>query len=139
METSWYQAAKLVLESTLGLSKDALHVHVGLSVFILVALVLRKPPHSMIPLAAVFLAAFMGEALDMRDDLRSLGYWRWQASLGDVVNTVFWPLVLWALSWWGVARKRDASRQPGSRKSPHPCETETNALSGRGRRENGER
>ena len=110
METSWYQAAKLVLESTLGLSKDALHVHVGLSVFILVALVFRKPPHSMIPLAAVFLAAITGEALDMRDDLRSMGYWRWQASLGDVVNTVFWPLLLWALSWWSVARKRDASR-----------------------------
>jgi len=113
METSWYQAAKLVLESTLGLSRDALHVHVGLAVFIVAALILRKPPHSSIPLAAVFLAAVMGEGLDMRDDLRSLGYWRWKDSVGDVANTVFWPLVLWALARWRATEGRSVRAAAG--------------------------
>jgi hypothetical protein len=98
METSWYQEVKLVLVSTLGLSKDALHVHVGLGVYLLVAILLRRPLSSVVPLAAVLLAALAGEALDMRDDVRSLGYWRWQASLGDILNTTFWPFVIWLLA-----------------------------------------
>jgi hypothetical protein len=114
METSWYQAAKLVLESTLGLSRDALHVHVGLAVFVVAALVLRKPLHSPIPLAAAFLAAVMGEALDMSDDLRSLGYWRWKESVGDVANTLFWPLALWALARWRGIEVRSVRAAGGS-------------------------
>jgi hypothetical protein len=98
METSWYQAAKLVLVSISGLSRDALHVHVGLGIFMVAALLLRKPLSSTLPLALVFLAALAGEALDLRDDLRTLGYWRWRASLGDIVNTVFWPFVVWLLA-----------------------------------------
>jgi hypothetical protein len=113
METSWYQAAKLVLESALGLSRDALHVHVGLAVFVVAVLVLRKPPHSPIPLAVVFLAAVMGEGLDLRDDLRSLGYWRWKDSVGDVVKTVFWPLVLWALARWRAIEVRSVRPAAG--------------------------
>lgn len=34
----------------------------------------------------------------MFDDLRSLGYWRWDASLHDIVNTVAWPAVLTCLA-----------------------------------------
>jgi hypothetical protein len=98
METSWYQAAKLGLVSILGLSKDALHVYVGLGVFFLAHLVLRRPLRSLLPLALVLLAAIAGEALDMRDDLATLGYWRWQASLGDILNTLFWPSVVWLLA-----------------------------------------
>jgi hypothetical protein len=39
-------------------------------------------------------AACAGELLDMRDDLRLLGHWRYMASLHDVINTMFWPTVL---------------------------------------------
>jgi hypothetical protein len=102
METSWYQAAKLVLISTLGLSRDALHVHVGLGIFMIAALLLRRPLSSPLPLALVFVAAVAGEGLDLRDDLGTLGYWRWQASLGDIVNTVFWPFVVWLLARSGM-------------------------------------
>jgi predicted esterase len=114
VETSWYQAAKLFLVATLGLSKDALHVHVGLGVFLLAALIFRRPLSSPIPVAAVILAALGGETIDMWDDVRSLGYWRWQVSLGDVVNTIFWPLVLWALSRWRATEDRSARVAGGS-------------------------
>jgi hypothetical protein len=42
METSWYQSAKLFLVSALGLSKDALHVHVGLGVGLLARVRMRR-------------------------------------------------------------------------------------------------
>ncbi|WP_077531058.1 hypothetical protein [Vreelandella utahensis] len=105
MEPSLYQEAKLVLVSTLGLSKDALHVHAGLIVFFSTAVLLRKPLCAIAPLALVMVAAIAAELLDMRDDILSLGYWRWAASIGDIVNTIFWLALVWALTGLGMLRK----------------------------------
>jgi uncharacterized membrane-anchored protein len=94
MQTSAVQAAKLAIVAATGLSKDALHIYVGLSVFLTVAAISKRRPSSWLPWLAVLLVAMLGEVMDMRDDLLSLGYWRWSASLHDIVNTVFWPSVL---------------------------------------------
>jgi hypothetical protein len=97
METSAVQAAKLAIVGATGLSKDTLHVYVGLTVFLVSTWVLRKHVRSVLPLLIVVLVACAGEVLDMRDDIHSLGYWRWGASLHDIVNTSFWPFVLYVL------------------------------------------
>lgn len=98
METSAVQSAKLAIVAIVGLSKDALHVYVGLSVFFIAALLLRKPLRSPIPWLAVLLAALAGEAVDAIDDIRSLGHWRMAASAHDIVNTIFWPSVVLLLA-----------------------------------------
>ncbi|WP_298213587.1 hypothetical protein [Acidovorax sp.] len=98
METSTVQAAKLAIVAATGLSKDALHVYVGLTVFLIVAAISKKSVSSWRPWLAVLLVATFGELVDMRDDLLSLGYWRWSASLRDIVNTAFWPTVLLVLA-----------------------------------------
>jgi hypothetical protein len=113
METSWYQATKLFLVSALGLSRDALHIYVGLGVYFVVAILPRRPLSSFVPLAAALLPALAGEALDLRDDVRSLGYWRWQASLGDVLNTTFWPFVIWLLARVRMLPVRETSADSG--------------------------
>lgn len=92
------QSAKLFIIATLGLSKDALHIYVGLSVFLITALVLRKSLRSFLPWLAVLLVALAGESLDAFDDIQSLGHWRWGASIHDIVNTLFWPTVLLCLA-----------------------------------------
>jgi len=94
METSAFQSIKLAIVATTGLSKDALHIYVGLAVFLAVAVVLRKPLRSTVPWLVAFAMAIAGEVLDMRDDIASLGYWRWGASVHDALNTLFWPTVL---------------------------------------------
>ncbi|TDT40398.1 hypothetical protein DES49_2164 [Halospina denitrificans] len=104
MELSLFQVVKLDLVATLGLSKDALHVFVGLAVFFGAALLFRRPLDAFLPLAMVFVAAALGEMLDMRDDLLQLGHWRWQISLGDMATTVFWPLVVWGLARFRMLR-----------------------------------
>jgi hypothetical protein len=91
MPTSTVQAIKLAIVGAVGLPKDTLHVYVGLAVFLGVIVVFRKPPRSILPWFAAVFVASLGEALDMRDDISSLGYWRWSASVHDIVNTVFWP------------------------------------------------
>ena len=102
METSAVQAIKLAIVTATGLSKDALHIYIGLTVLLITAAVLQKPLRSTIPWLAVFTLAVAGELVDMRDDIASLGYWRWGASLHDAINTLFWPTVLLWLARAGV-------------------------------------
>ena len=54
----------------------------------------------------VLLIALLGEALDWRDDLVTFGHWRWQASLHDVVKTLWWPCVL-QVALWVHGQRRD--------------------------------
>jgi uncharacterized membrane protein YqgA involved in biofilm formation len=106
METSTVQAVKLAIVGATGLSKDALHIYVGLTVYLVATLTLRQRARAIVPLLVVVLVACVGELLDMRDDLHSLGYWRWGASLHDVVNTAFWPFVLYLMTRWTSAFAR---------------------------------
>lgn len=98
IETSAFQSLKLDLIAVLGLSKDALHPHVGLLLLFAAAGLWRRPLRSPWPWLTVLTVALAGELLDRRDDLASLGYWRWQVSLHDLLNTLLWPtlLTLWA-------------------------------------------
>ncbi|MFT3776690.1 MAG: hypothetical protein QM772_00190 [Ottowia sp.] len=102
METSAVQSLKLAIVSDTGLSKDALHVYAGLAVLLLTAVALRKPLRSAIPWLAAAAVAAAAEGLDMRDDMASLGYRRWAASLHDVLNTLFWPTVLLVMARLGA-------------------------------------
>lgn len=102
METSTAQAIKLAIVQATGLSKDALHIYVGLAVLLTAAVILRKPLRSIVPWLVVLAVVVSGELFDMRDDIASLGYWRWGASLHDVLNTLFWPSVLLLLARFGI-------------------------------------
>jgi hypothetical protein len=98
MQTSPVETLKLAIVAVTGLSKDTLHVYVGLATFVLAALLLRKPARSIVPWLFVLAIAILGEIVDMHEDLRILAYWRWLDSLHDIVNTLFWPTVLLLLA-----------------------------------------
>lgn len=98
MNESAFQDSKIWLIDALGLSRDALHIFVGLIVFLGVALILRRPLGSWLPLLAAIAAALIGEAWDWIDDARR-GFehvaWRhWH----DLWVTSFWPAILFALA-----------------------------------------
>lgn len=98
MATSPVETIKQAIVAVTGLSKDTLHVYVGLATFVLAALVLRKSARSIVPWLLVLAAAVLGELVDMHEDLTILGYWRWLDSVHDIVNTLFWPTVLLLLA-----------------------------------------
>jgi hypothetical protein len=93
-----FQHAKLALVAFAGLPKDALHIYVGLTVFLGAAALLRRPLSSLLPLAAVLLAALAGELWDVIDTWnahRDVAWWRnWH----DIWNTLFWPTALFLLA-----------------------------------------
>jgi hypothetical protein len=115
METSAFQSLKLVLIRVFGLSRDALHIHAGLVVFFLFAAVARKKIGSVAPLLAVLAVAVVAELLDIHDDLKLRGVWRWAASLHDIANTTVWPLAITLL-----ARTRLCGRAPSRSVRPEP-------------------
>jgi len=103
---SGFQHAKLALVALLGLPKDALHIYVGLLVFLVSAWLLRRSLRSFVPLGAVLLAALAGEAWDLIDTARSGKALMWRASWHDLWNTAFWPAVLFLLARYTRLLKR---------------------------------
>ncbi|WP_324749440.1 hypothetical protein SH591_12735 [Sphingomonas sp. LY54] len=103
---SIFQSAKLFLVETTDLSKDALHIYVGLGVMLLVVIVLRKSLADWRPLAAVALAAVAGEVWDVIDTLSHGGTPRWSLNGKDVWNTMFWPTILFGLARFTRILKR---------------------------------
>lgn len=73
-----------------GAPDSLLHVHAGMAVLILARLVTRRLLATPVPFAIVCLAELGNEIMDRLD----YGSWRWRDTSLDVLNTLFWPLVL---------------------------------------------
>lgn len=101
-----FQDFKLLLIDTFGLSKDALHIYVGLIVFFGTALILRLPLRDVRPLLAVFLAALIGEVWDIYDTA-VLGISQvYAGNWHDIWNTMFWPFAIMLLARFTALRNR---------------------------------
>jgi hypothetical protein len=94
MEMTTFEALKLAAVGITHLFSDALHIHVGLLVLFAAAMVTRKPLGSLVPWSVVLGVLAFGEVMNMQQDLRNLGHWRWQQSLHGLVNALVWPTVL---------------------------------------------
>ncbi|WP_227670808.1 hypothetical protein [Psychrobacter proteolyticus] len=98
-----------VVETT-GLAKDALHIYVGVGVYLLCLVALRpiiksQGIRSFIALIFVTCIALLGEYLDNRDTIESLGLAGLSrdqilASIRDLINTCMLSYVLFALNKW---------------------------------------
>lgn len=93
-----------------GLDKDALHIYVGISVYLL-SLILLRPIfkkysiRSFIALIMVTCIALLGEYLDNRHTITELGISgiggaELIASIHDIINTCLLSYVLYALTLW---------------------------------------
>ncbi len=105
-----FTAFKMNVVETTGLAKDALHIYVGVGVYLLCLLVLRpiikrQGIRSFMALIVVTGVALLGEYLDNRETIEALGLAgisRGQvvASIRDLINTCMLSYVLFALNKW---------------------------------------
>ena len=93
-----FQSFKHDLVQAAALSKDALHIYVGLIAFLVVAAFARSGLRSTVALLVVLGLAVVGEVLDLRDEMHAREHLKWWASVHDLINTCFWPLVLWLMA-----------------------------------------
>lgn len=100
-----FQQFKLQVMSLTGLERDALHIYVGIGVFIL-GLVISRPfikrrvTRLNIGLLLATFFALLGEYLDLRVNYPNLTGDHLAESIHDIINTCFWPYVLYAINRW---------------------------------------
>ena len=101
-----YSEFKQSLGSLHGLTEDLLHVHAGLLIFFASALVFRRRMRSRVPISLVYFFALANEVVDFFAPGAAGSRWE---PLVDVLNTVFWPSLLFLLAH-RRARKDDPDR-----------------------------
>jgi len=80
-----------------GLDHATLHVHVGMVIWVASVCVARDIG-AVWPLVVAVAAELVNEVFDR---LRT-GSWRWRDTIQDVINSILWPVVLFALARGGV-------------------------------------
>lgn len=85
-------ALKTDLSELLHLSKDALHVHLGLAIYLIVFLTLSQGRRHWLPWATVLAFELVNEAVDIFH--HGLSTAELGGSAKDIVNTMLWPTVL---------------------------------------------
>lgn len=88
---------KTQIEHFLGISPDAVHVHVGMLLYMGWALVLRAYLHDWRPWLATLAVECVNEWIDLNQPVGSVEA-NWPASQHDILNTMFLPTVLFSLS-----------------------------------------
>lgn len=102
----WFEGKRAV-EDVIGLSGAEAHVHIGLALFVIAAVVLRHHRRGIL-MAWLFVmfAQTVNELLDARDWISWTGTVNWLETALDFLATLFWPTVL-GLIWSSVNQKRD--------------------------------
>ncbi|MCD2323965.1 hypothetical protein LQ953_08060 [Sphingomonas sp. IC-56] len=72
-----------------GAPDTVLHIHAGMAVLFLARIVSRRSLATLVPLSFVYLAEFANEVMDYFVHGRVM-----PDTLSDVINTVFWPTML---------------------------------------------
>lgn len=98
MFTSPYQEFKMLVVDVLALSKDAVHVYLGLTVFFLTVVLFKKGKIDLWAVVPVLALAIGMEAIDLYESYRYMNSMYWSNSIHDIINTTFWPLVIVALA-----------------------------------------
>ena len=100
-----FQHFKIHVMNFTGLERDALHIYVGIGVFLL-SLILTRPfvqrriTRLNIGLLTATFFALLGEYLDLKVNYPTLTGDMLRESIHDIINTCFWPYVLYAINRW---------------------------------------
>lgn len=89
-----YNDLKTELALLLGISKDALHIHLGLALFVALILILRRSPGSIVPWLGVLAAETANELIDIFHWYGGSLSFEIGDSPKDFVNTMLWPTVV---------------------------------------------
>lgn len=116
---SWYEA-KMFIEHASAVSSDALHVLIGVLVWLLIALLLRKPAASRPPMLVLLGLIALNELVDLWVERWPDKAMQYGESAKDTVLTMALPVLLFALIrvrplLFAGPRLRRPRRGPGGR------------------------
>ena len=97
-----YEVWKLTFTQWAMFSDRELHINLGLLVFFLAMILLRKPMQSVWPVLAVILFEAVNEYLGMV----LKGSWDWQDTKLDILFTLLWPVLFFLAARIGAIKSR---------------------------------
>ena len=100
---------KFDFEKAFGLSPDALHIHAGMLLLLLFALIMRRPLHDWRPWTALCFVELANEIVNLNQAGGSIEA-NFAASAHDLVNTMAIPTLL--LIYYRWRRKRQRASYP---------------------------
>lgn len=90
----WHNLKEMTVDF-LGISRDTLHIHFGLSIFFLVTIAYRYNSRRLrYAWLAVLATETLNEILDFHDWYLWTGSLNWHESIFDYIQTMFWPSVI---------------------------------------------
>lgn len=95
--SSAYQGMKPVIQEFLGLTRDAIHIHIGFICFLASYLIFKKKRNSAWPLLPGLILSFLMEIKDNFDSYSINQTLNFPASLHDIVNTNLIPVLVYGL------------------------------------------
>lgn len=109
-----FQQWKVTLETATGLSRDSLHLHIGLAVFVIARLIWRRGWGWLFAWLVALGFALGGEWLDIRGEnlanIRQPDAAHWH----DIWNTMLWPTALAIIGRWLEPRPKALPPLPPS-------------------------
>lgn len=113
---------KTALADMLHMSKDALHIHLGLGLFLIVAALTRRSPGSWLPWMVLLAFELVNEGFDLAHDV-AYGVLRPMSLLAafkDILNTMLWPSALMIavrLGWLSASVPTPSATKPDGRRA----------------------
>ncbi|MFC4255555.1 hypothetical protein GRI97_08960 [Altererythrobacter xixiisoli] len=92
--------------------RATMHFHLGLGIYLLVGAFTRQGLRSRAGLVLISLLEIGNEILDLARFFPKIPAWLWHDTLADLFNTLFWPVVLYALA--GLWERRKAGTASAS-------------------------
>ena len=94
------QSFKLAIVEALGISKDAIHIYIGVGCLLVSLTIGRRRPGSFGALWLGLIVSVALEVIDLADDYVQRGLLIWMPSVKDIVNTNLIPLVMTLVMRW---------------------------------------
>ncbi|APG62432.1 hypothetical protein LPB140_06090 [Sphingorhabdus lutea] len=127
-----FQSFKLDILSMTGLGKDAMHVHIGMAIFIIVRLCWRGRGGWFVAWSAALIAALTGEYLDYKVDIIQSYKYTGQVPDAehwhDIWNTMFWPSILLLIGRWLQPAKKNIKDGPDFIEQDAPIQKSTDLI-----------
>jgi len=86
----WHRELKIWIGDGTGAPDTIMHIHAGLAILMLARVLTRRSLGSFVPWTIVLVIQSFNEVLDRIE----FGSWRWDDTLSDMANTMFWPTVI---------------------------------------------
>ena len=96
-----YESWKIATAVWVGIDDWLIHAQFGMIIFVLAAILWRRPIGAFLPVTLVV----VGEAINEVLDRLNYGSWRWPDTSRDLIFTIGWPFILFLCARTGLFRQ----------------------------------